>query len=230
MNSYRSGPLACVVLVLFACGLAGAAESDPTDWVVLFDGHGLDAWQLSPTAKWIVRDGAIELSERTDGSMRNEDYLWTKEQYGDFVLELEFKTDKSHCNSGVFLRTADLADPVYTGFEMQVTHSGGRAPSRGGTAGAIYDCCAPTKNAERPAGEWNQCRITCRGAEIRVELNGETIVQMDLDRWTEKGKNPDGSTNKFTRPLKDFARSGYIGFQDHGTPVWYRNVRVKRLE
>ncbi|KKL66646.1 hypothetical protein LCGC14_2142940 [marine sediment metagenome] len=65
---------------------------------------------------------------------------------------------------------------------------------------------------------------------ITVVLNGEQIVEMDLNRWTEVGKNPDGTTNKFRKPLKDFARTGYIGFQDHGRPVWYRNVRVKRLD
>jgi hypothetical protein len=63
-----------------------------------------------------------------------------------------------------------------------------------------------------------------------VELNGQPILEMDLDRWTETGRNPDGTTNKFTRPLKEFDRVGYVGLQDHGRPVWYRNVRIKRLD
>ena len=53
---------------------------------------------------------------------------------------------------------------------------------------------------------------------------------MDLDQWTEPNKNPDGSKNKFAKPLKDFARKGYIGLQDHGRPVWYRNIKIKKLE
>ena len=61
-------------------------------------------------------------------------------------------------------------------------------------------------------------------------LNGELVSEADLDQWTEVRKNPDGTANKFTRPLKEFARTGYIGLQDHGTPVWYRNIRVKRLD
>jgi hypothetical protein len=220
----------CLAFVL--TGLSAASDAEPKDdgWTVLFDGRNLEAWQMSPTAHWAVEDGVIALRDRTDGSLNNEDYLWTKETYGDFILELEFKTCEGYCNSGVFLRTADRADPVYTGIEMQIGNSRGQAVSRGGTAGAIYDCCAPTKNTVLPAGEWNRCRVVCRGAQISVEMNGQPILEMDLDRWTETGRNPDGTTNKFTRPLKEFARVGYLGLQDHGRPVWYRNVRVKRLD
>ncbi len=164
-----------------------------------------------------------------DGKEHNADYLWAKETYGDFVLQLEFKTTEG-ANSGIFLRTADLTDPVFTGIEVQVSNSyGAKNLSRGSTAGAIYDCLAPTKNTVKKPGEWNHCRITCRGSKIQVELNGQQIIDMDLDRWTEPQKNPDGTPNKFPRALKDFARSGHIGLQDHGRPVWYRNIKVRRL-
>jgi hypothetical protein len=52
---------------------------------------------------------------------------------------------------------------------------------------------------------------------------------MDLDQWTTAGQNPDGSPNKFSRPIKDFARRGSIGLQDHGLPIEYRQIRIKRL-
>jgi arylsulfatase A-like enzyme len=208
---------------------AGKRKSGESGFVTLFDGQNLDAWIVSPTAQWEIRDGVIAL-ERTDGGLNNDDYLWTKERYSDFVLELEFQASEGYCNSGVFFRTADLADPVNTGIEMQVTNSYGRPLSRGGTAGAIYDFLAPTKNTVRPPGQWNQARITCRGSQIQVELNGEKILEMDVDQWTEAGTNPDGTSNSFDRPLKDFPREGHIGLQDHGRPVWYRNIRVKRLD
>jgi len=171
----------------------------------------------------------LALRGRVDGKEHNADYLWTQETYGDFILELEFRIPEQ-ANSGVFIRTSDLKDPVYTGIEIQVANSYGREQlSRGGTAGAVYDCQAPAKNAVRKPGEWNHARVTCRGSRIGVVLNGEAVVDMDLDRWTEPQKNPDGSKNKFPRAMKDFARVGYIGLQDHGRPVWYRNLRVKRL-
>ena len=52
---------------------------------------------------------------------------------------------------------------------------------------------------------------------------------VDVDEWTTPRMNPDGTENKFEKALKDFPRNGYIGFQDHGDPVWYRNVRIKEL-
>lgn len=214
--------------------LAPASVSGPAGgggWTTLFDGRNLDAFRMGPDRSWVVEDGAIALKrEDYDGKEHNADYLWAKEPYGNFVLELEFKVPEK-ANSGVFLRTSDLNDPVYTGIEVQVNNSFGKEQlTRGGTVGAIYDCQAPSKNVAKPPGEWQRMRVTCKGPRISVEVNGETVNEMDLDQWAAPKKNPDGSDNKFPRALKDFARKGYLGVQDHGRPVWYRNIRVRALE
>lgn len=215
----------CGILIVLGT-LAARAEEE---FVTLFNGRDLSGWFQSSGGRWVVEEGVIALQREGDGREYNHTYLWTEESYGDFVLELEFRVPE-RANSGIFLRTADIDDPVYTGLEVQITNSYGRRElTRGGTAGAIYDCLAPASNPIRPPGQWNHCRITCRDNIVTVELNGEQVINMDLDQWTESGKNPDGSENKFTMPLKDFARAGRIGLQDHGLPVWYRNIRVKRL-
>lgn len=208
---------------------AAAAES-AAGWRSLFNGKDLEGWFQGPDKSWVVEDGVIALRREFDGQEHNRDYLWAKDVYGDFVLELECKMPEK-ANSGIFIRTGDLKDPVYTGLEVQVANSHGQTTlSRTGTAGAVYDCLAPSKNAVKPPGEWNRYQITCRGSRISVVLNGEPVIDMDLDRWTAPNQNPDGSKNKFGTAMKNFARKGYVGLQDHGRPVWYRNIRIKTLD
>ena len=214
-------------VLIFA--LTGVAQSDD-GMTCLFNGKDLTGWITGPDNAWVVEDGVITLRRDMDGREHNLDYLWTKQPYGDFVLELDFKVPE-RANSGIFVRTADLKDPVFTGIEVQVANSYGREKiTRGGTAGAIYDLQAPARNAVKKPGEWNHYTITCKGSKITVVLNGEQVIDMDLDRWSQPNKNPDGSKNKFSTALKDFARVGHVGFQDHGRPVWYRNIRIKRLD
>ena len=199
-------------------------------FVPLFNGKDLDGWLTGPDNAWVVEDGALTIRRKMDGKEHNLDYLWTKEQYGNFILELEYKTT-NRTNSGIFIRTPDRKNPVYTGMEIQVSNSYGRPGlSNKGTAGAIYDCLAPTKNAIKPAGEWNKCQVTCDNNMIQVVLNGEHIIDMNVDHWTTAGQNPEERGNKFKdKAIKDFPRIGHIGLQDHGREVWYRNIRVKRI-
>jgi len=220
MNILRFSLLAALVFS------APAAEKG---FVNLFNGKDLKGWTAANTAQWVVEDGTLALKNRDDGKEHNDSYLWTREEYGDFVLEIEYKVPAERANSGVFLRTSDKNDPVQMGIEIQVANASPNRPLGRGSVGGIYDLVAPGKALHR-VGEWNRYVITCQGGKISVILNGELAAEADLDRWTEAHKNPDGSKNKFTRPLKDFARKGFIGLQDHGLPVWYRNIRIRRLD
>ena len=188
-------------------------------WRPLFNGKDLAGWQCKPES-WKVENGELVC---VGGS-----YIWTEEQFGDYMLEFEFKIPEKG-NSGVFFRTADLRDPVQTGIEMQVLDSFGKAEVGKHDCGAIYDCLAPAKNMVRKPGEWNHAVLICRGPWINAYMNGHHIIQMNLDQWTEPNRNPDGSPNKYRTAYKDMPRVGHIGFQDHGKPVWYRNVRIKPL-
>lgn len=201
------------------------SQRDADGFEPLFNGKDLTGWQ--PAINWVVEDGVIALKNRTDRQEHNDNYLWAQRQYGDFVLDLEFKVTQG-TNSGVYLRTSDPKDPVPTGIEVQVSRSASGRPLGKGSIGGLYDLVAPSANALKP-DEWNRYTITCDGPKISVVLNGQLVSEANLDQWTEARKNPDGTANKFDRALKDFARTGYVGFQDHGSPVWYRNIRIKRL-
>jgi len=217
-----------IVQWCLAAALAVTALAAEKGFVTLFNGKDLKGWTAANTAQWVVEEGALALKNRDDGKEHNDSYLWTERTYGDFVLEIEYKAPAERANSGIFLRTSDKNDPVQTGIEIQVGNVNPTRPLGRGSVGGIYDLVAPAKALHRP-GEWNRYVITCQGARLSVMLNGELTAEADLDQWTEAGKNPDGSKNKFTRPLKDFAREGYLGLQDHGLPVSYRNIRLKLL-
>jgi hypothetical protein len=62
-----------------------------------------------------------------------------------------------------------------------------------------------------------------------LNLNGTLVVDADIDQWSEAGKNPDGTPNKFKYAWKDMPRLGHIGLQDHGGYVEFRNIKIKEL-
>jgi hypothetical protein len=222
-----------LALVLAAAVVAAAAaragdneltqQEKDEGWKLLFDGRTLAGW--TPTgeaAGWAVEDGAIACTVKRGG------YLHTTEQFGDFVLAIDFKGDKG-TNSGIFIRWGNLRDPVHTGIEVAIDDSAGKAKPGRHDCGALYDLVAPSKNTCKPAGEWNHAVITCRGPLITVELNGEKVASMDVDQYTVAGQNPDGTRNKFRYALKEFPRRGHLGLQDHGGRVWFRNIKIRPL-
>lgn len=216
MNSKMLTRIPLIPILVLSAVLTQAA--DEKGWIALFNGKNLDGWTnpagQKPGEGWTIEDGALMRKTKAGD-------LWTKQRYGDFVLELEFQAQG---NSGVFIRTDNPKDNVQTGIEIQVDKP--RNPGKH-SVGAVYDLQSPSKNAATEG--WNKMVITARGALLKVELNDEQIVDMNLDRWTEPGLNPDGTKNKFKTALKNFKREGHIGFQDHGAEVAFRNVRIKPL-
>jgi hypothetical protein len=149
--------------------------------------------------------------------------------YKNFELKLDFKVS-SGGNSGVFLRVWDKNDPVQTGIEVQILDSYGKEQPTRHDCGALYDIQAPSTNAVKPAGEWNSYHIICKDAQIVVYLNGKKVNEVDLSRWTEPHRNPDGTPNKFKYPYNQMTRPGYIALQNHGNKIWFRNIKIKPLD
>jgi hypothetical protein len=246
MSRSRNRCWACWFVALLAAGVSAwvwAAADGPRaapdnalsdaerqqGWVLLFDGRSADHWFVAghePVPAANVQGGAI--NPHGVGSGRKVYLMYTKQTYRDFALALDFKVTKD-CNSGVFFRVGDAADPVQTGFEIQIFDSAGRTKLTKYDCGALYDALAPSANAMKPAGEWNHMEITAEGSKVRVELNGQTALDADLEAWATPGKNPDGTANKYKRALKDFPREGHVGLQDHNHDVWYKNIKIKPI-
>jgi hypothetical protein len=207
------------LLALSATLSFAADHPDTTGWKDLF---ATDLSNAVSPGSWAFTHGELVAKDH--------DTLWTRDSYGDFILDLEFKVAKES-NSGVFLRSGDIKN-VLSALEIQVHDSADG--SKYGMVAAIYDAMPPTKKMAKPVGEWNHFTITCQGSKVSVLFNGELVIDADLNNWPDAKKNPDGTPNKFSVALKDFARSGPIGFQGlHGkaqAPVWYRNVKIKVLK
>ena len=82
----------------------------------------------------------------------------------------------------------------------------------------------------KPAGQWNQLKLTCDRNRISVSINGKRVSRMDTDQFPEPNKRPDGSEHKFDVVYKSHPRLGYIGLQDHGADCWYKNIKLKVLK
>ena len=218
-------------LFLYACGgepkpevsqvAATALIPDADGWIDLSADASLAAWTMETPGGWTLVDGLL--------AGGGKGFIWTRETFGDFTLECEYRIGAGG-NSGIFFRVEDTTDPVQTGFEIQVYDPPPHEGTLKNDPGAVYDLVAPSGFAQNPPGEWNRAVLICNGPLVTVELNGVTVVDgMNLDDWDTSGMNPDGTKNKFTRAIRDFARSGRIGLQDHGDKVAYRNLRIKRL-
>ena len=195
-----------------------------TEAIELFNGRDLTGWEDHKNPHlWTVEDGMIVgISEA--GKMSN---LSTQAQYGDFELRLEYNAD-AKVNSGVFLRVSDLDDEVHTGLEIPILDTYGKElPLDRGDSGALYDMIAPSANALKPAGEWNQMRMRCDGPRVAVELNGVQVVDADLDLFDTPGQNPDGSSNKFKYAWKTMPRAGHIGLQTHAGMGGLSDVKIR---
>ena len=208
----------CLTAGILALMMAATAEQE---FKVIFDGTSGTGWILcdkKPLPKENVQ--ADGLNPHATGS-----YLVVHDtKVGDFVLDFDYKLSKG-CNSGVFLRTSDLKDPVNTGIEVALDDTTGNGLH---DPGALYDLVAPSANAQKPAGQWNHMTITAFGPKITIVLNAKEVSTINLDEWNEPGKRPDGTSHKFQGvAIGKLPRIGYIGFQDHGSDCWFKNVKIK---
>ncbi len=203
--------LGIVIGTLF---VSASLRADDSGFVPMFNGKDLTGWNT--TGNWVVEeDGTVTLKPRPGehGWTRYNDYLTTDRQYGNCILDLEFKFDKGG-NSGVFMRVGDLKDHVNSGFEVQILDTHGKKNPGHHDCGGVIRTAGPSKNMVKPAGQWNRYTITLVDHSLKVVLNGEQIIDLDLSQSA----------------MKDRPAKGYISFQDEAKRIWYRNVRIKELD
>ncbi len=228
--------IAAYFVALLLCSASSALGEDneltpkekKAGWKLLFNGKDLMGWKCN-NGKEIatpVENGSL-VPYKSGGYI-----VMHEKQYDNFVLKCDVRWEDPRCNSGIFFRVEDPKNPVHTGFEIQVMSGSGVGKHQ---FGAIYDLAGTSENRGKPTGQWNSLEVRCYGPYINVKLNGEQVAAMNCDKFKEPGLCPDGKKHKYKlngkpRAVSDFARQGFLGFQDHGHKVWYKNVKLLELE
>lgn len=193
------------------------AKPDADGFTSLFDGKSLDGW-AGPIQNYEVVDGAIRCKPRNGGT------IYFNKEFADFVARVEFKLPEGG-NNGLAIRYPGTGDPAYVGMcELQVLDSEAERYAKLDKRqyhGSAYGLVPAHRGYLRPTGEWNFQEVTVKGSKIKVELNGNVILDTDLGPVKEFMANS-------PHPGKDRA-AGFFGFAGHGDAVEFRAVTIKPM-
>ena len=190
------------------------AEKSAQGFQPIWNGKDFEGWQ-GPLENYEVKDGALVCKPGKGGT------IYTKEEYADFAVRLEFKVPPRG-NNGLALRYPGKGDTAYEGMtELQVLDDNYAGIDPRQAHGSVYGMIAAARGYQYPVGQWNFQEVTVKGSKIRVELNGVVILDADVSKVTDV---MDGKPH----PGKD-RPSGYFGFAGHNDPVMFRNVAIKKL-
>ena len=186
----------------------------------MFDGSSLFEW-TGNTTDYYPLNGELVVDPKRGGKGN----LYTKKEYGDFHMKFEFQLTPG-ANNGLGIRTPLEGDAAYVGMELQILDN--TSPMYAKLQpyqyhGSVYGIIPAKQGFLKPVGEWNEEEVIAEGNHIKVILNGEVITDGDLVQATKNGtpdhKEHPGLLNK----------SGHIGFLGHGSPLKFRNLRIKEI-
>lgn len=219
-----------VAIALLAGACVHAAPPEPPHWVPallteeeakagfypLFDGTTLEGW-------W-DRGGGEEAYRAEDGKLivtgeGVHDWLFTDNEYANFVLRYEYRLPEEGGNSGVAIRATKEGNPAFSGMEIQVLTPDWETPWQ--RSGSLYASVGVDEPVDNPAGEWNSVEVRVDGNRVATTMNGTELYDVDI---TETGVAYDE-----VPPLAGRAKTGHIAIQNHGDYVEFRKIRVRPL-
>lgn len=221
-----------LLAVLLAGSFARADEPlkthpDSSAWTPLIAADFSNA--LNPSGVWSWKDGILTPNEK-------DEVIWTKSDYENFTLDLEFKLERGG-NGGVIIHGTDIQNWPPNSLEIQLLDDGdpkwAKIPPNW-KCGGIFGHSVPMKSAVKKPGEWNRMTIRCHGPRVSVLLNGALVTDVNMKDWKSGKTAPDGSAivDFEPRPLAEMAAKGRIGMQGThgGVPTYFRNIRIKPIE
>jgi len=218
-------------------------EEKADGWMLLFDGSTPNGWrgykkEAFPKA-WEIVDESIHIQGSGRGELGNTeggDIIYAEKLFGNFHLKLEWKVD-SAANSGIFYRGQEVDEYDYiwqTSPEMQVLDNVNHPDASKGKDGnrqssSLYDLIAASPQNAKSFGEWNQVEVLAVGNSIKHIQNGDTVVSYVIGSKELEALIADSKWADINEKWGNIASEGYIGLQDHGDDVWFRNIKIKEL-
>jgi hypothetical protein len=203
-----------------------SGHPNSSQWTDLFKSDLSDA--IFPEGIWTSENGILSASE--------DQCIWTKKSYDNFIIDLEFKTEEG-TNSGVIVYCSDIDNWIPNSVEIQIADDYAEqwaSSDKTWQCGAFFGHLAADTSLVKKPGEWNRYTITCIGQLIYVVLNGKKVNELDMSRWTSGTHNPDGSEipSWLNKAWADLPTKGRIGFQGKhaGANIFFRNLKIKEIQ
>ena len=225
--------------MVWSCKTGSNSESD---WIYLFDGTSIEGWRAyngeSLPAQWVIKDGALtfDTEERLEVDRKGgNDIIYGLQEFDNFELYLEWKIPEGG-NSGIFYhlkegyKTPSEVSPEYQLLDdLKWEEINDAKLEEWQKTGADYAMHTPDESQKdvKSAGEWNTSRIIFTPELVEHWFNGKKVVS--FEPWTEDwyARKTDGKWE--ASPDYGKFKTGYIGLQDHDSPLWFKNIKIKKL-
>lgn len=208
-------------------------------WVLLFNGQNFDGWRkcngTAMPANWKLEDNAMNVftgEGKKPGQGADGDIVYSEKKFLNFELSVDWKVSKM-ANSGIFYSVREVpGKPIYYAApEVQVLDNVDATDNKidSHLAGSLYDMIAADPKTVKPAGSWNTIVIKVKDGQVTHTQNGVEVCSYTL--WTPEWDKLVANSKFKTFPgfTEGIAKEGFIGLQDHGYPVWFRNIKIREL-
>jgi len=208
-------------------------------WVLMFNGKDFTGWrQCNGTEmpkNWKIEDDAMKVftgEGKNPGQGSNGDIVYGVKKFRNFELSIDWKTSEMG-NSGIFYNVREVPGNAiyYAAPEVQVLDNVKATDNKVAShlAGSLYDMLPADPKTAKPAGEWNNIVISIKDGKVTHTQNGVKVCEYEL--WTPEWDAMIANSKFKTFPgfKEGVAKEGYIGLQDHGYPIWFRNIKIREL-
>jgi hypothetical protein len=234
--------IASMLIIASACAQKPntlTSQEKKDGWSLMFNGKDFAGWrQCNGTAmpkNWVVEDNSMKVftgEGKQPGQGANGDILFGEKKFKNFELSIDWKAGKM-ANSGIFFNVREVpGQPIYYASpEIQVLDNADATDNKIAShlAGSLYDMIAADPKTVHPAGEWNTIVIKVQNGKVTHVQNGVKVVEYELwtPAWDALVQNSKFKT--FPGFKEGISKEGFIGLQDHGYTVWFRNIKIRVL-